>query len=103
MEPAFALPERYAVDLRWIPFVLRINGPGQRSIYPVWKARYSYMDASKELETRRHVLEEQRAALMAQRQELAQRNRLRERIEGFAQEVMATVDRLNFDLAPDPV
>jgi 2-hydroxychromene-2-carboxylate isomerase len=45
MDPAFALPERYAVDVRWIPFVLRIKGPGQRSIYSDWKARYSYMDA----------------------------------------------------------
>jgi 2-hydroxychromene-2-carboxylate isomerase len=26
-DPAFALPERHAVTLRWIPFVLRIKGP----------------------------------------------------------------------------
>ena len=44
-EPAFALPERFAVRLRWIPFLLRIKGPGQRSIYSDWKARYSYLDA----------------------------------------------------------
>jgi 2-hydroxychromene-2-carboxylate isomerase len=44
-EPAFALPERFAVRLRWIPFLLRIKGPGQRSIYSEWKARYSYFDA----------------------------------------------------------
>jgi 2-hydroxychromene-2-carboxylate isomerase len=44
-EPAFALPERYAVALRWIPFVLRLKGPGQRSQYSDWKARYSYLDA----------------------------------------------------------
>ena len=25
-EPAFALPERFAVSLRWIPFTLRIKG-----------------------------------------------------------------------------
>ena len=31
--------------LRWLPFVLRIKGPGQRSIYSDWKARYSYQDA----------------------------------------------------------
>lgn len=43
--PAFALPERYAVELRWIPFLLRLKGPGQRSIYSDWKARYSYLDA----------------------------------------------------------
>lgn len=44
-EPAFALPERYAVELRWIPFLLRIKGPGQRSQYSDWKAQYSYLDA----------------------------------------------------------
>jgi 2-hydroxychromene-2-carboxylate isomerase len=43
--PAFALPERYAIELRWIPFLLRLKGPGQRSIYSDWKAQYSYMDA----------------------------------------------------------
>src|SRR5262245_39594477 len=45
MAPAFELPERYAVEVRWIPFLLRIKGPGQRSIYSDWKAKYSYMDA----------------------------------------------------------
>ncbi len=45
MTPAFELPERYAVDVRWIPFLLRIKGPGQRSVYSDWKAKYSYMDA----------------------------------------------------------
>jgi 2-hydroxychromene-2-carboxylate isomerase len=44
-EPAFALPERYAVALRWIPFQLRIKGKGERSLYSEWKARYSYLDA----------------------------------------------------------
>ncbi len=44
-EPAFGLPERYDVDLRWIPFQLRIKGKGERSEYSEWKARYSYMDA----------------------------------------------------------
>ena len=44
-EPAFALPERYAVALRWIPFQLRLKGPGERSQYSEWKARYSYLDA----------------------------------------------------------
>ena len=43
-EPSFALPERYAVDVRWIPFQLRIKGKGERSQYSEWKARYSYMD-----------------------------------------------------------
>jgi 2-hydroxychromene-2-carboxylate isomerase len=44
-EPAFALPERYAVEVRWIPFQLRIKGQGERSQYSDWKARYSYLDA----------------------------------------------------------
>jgi 2-hydroxychromene-2-carboxylate isomerase len=44
-EPAFALPARYAVELRWLPFLLRIKGPGQRSVYSDWKAQYSYLDA----------------------------------------------------------
>jgi 2-hydroxychromene-2-carboxylate isomerase len=44
-DPAFALPERYAVTVRWIPFLLRIKGRGERSIYSEHKARYSYMDA----------------------------------------------------------
>ena len=45
MEPAFALPQRFDVELRFLPFTLRIKGPGERSIYSEWKARYSYMDA----------------------------------------------------------
>jgi len=45
VEPAFALPERYAIELRWIPFLLRIKGKGERSQYSEWKARYSYLDA----------------------------------------------------------
>ena len=44
-DPAFALPERYRITLRWIPFVLRIKGKGERSVYSEYKARYSYMDA----------------------------------------------------------
>jgi 2-hydroxychromene-2-carboxylate isomerase len=44
-EPALALPERFAVRVRWIPFLLRLKGPGQRSVYSDWKARYSYLDA----------------------------------------------------------
>jgi 2-hydroxychromene-2-carboxylate isomerase len=45
VEPAFGLPERFAVELRWIPFVLRLKGKGERSQYSEWKAKYSYMDA----------------------------------------------------------
>ena len=43
-QPAFDLPERYAVRVRWLPFQLRIKGRGERSQYSEWKARYSYMD-----------------------------------------------------------
>ena len=42
---AFALPERFDVSLRWIPYALRIKGKGERSIASEWKARYSYLDA----------------------------------------------------------
>ena len=45
IEPAFELPSRYDVEIRWIPYVLRIKGKGERSIYSEWKAKYSYMDA----------------------------------------------------------
>jgi len=45
MEPAFALPQRFEVQLRFVPFALRIKGPGERSVYSEWKARYSYLDA----------------------------------------------------------
>lgn len=44
-DPAFELPRRYRVDVRWIPFLLRIKGKGERSLYSEHKARYSYMDA----------------------------------------------------------
>ncbi len=43
--PAFELPEKYRIELRWIPYLLRIKGPGERSVYSDWKARYSYQDA----------------------------------------------------------
>jgi 2-hydroxychromene-2-carboxylate isomerase len=45
MQPAFELPRRYHVRLRWLPFQLRIKGKGERSVYSEWKVRYSYMDA----------------------------------------------------------
>jgi 2-hydroxychromene-2-carboxylate isomerase len=44
-DPAFALEQRYQVRIRWIPFQLRIKGPGERSLYSEYKARYSYLDA----------------------------------------------------------
>ena len=45
MQPAFDLPARYDVEIRWIPYLLRIKGKGERSLYSEWKARYSYLDA----------------------------------------------------------
>jgi 2-hydroxychromene-2-carboxylate isomerase len=44
-QPAFALPGRFDLSVRWIPFVLRLKGKGERSLYSEYKARYSYMDA----------------------------------------------------------
>ncbi len=44
-DPAFALERRYRVRVRWIPFQLRIEGKGERSLYSEHKARYSYLDA----------------------------------------------------------
>lgn len=51
-EPAFSLPERYDVALRWRPFQLRIKGRGERSVYSEWKVRYSYMDARRQANRR---------------------------------------------------
>jgi len=45
VEPAFALEQRFAVELRWIPYLLRIKDKGERSVYSEWKVRYSYLDA----------------------------------------------------------
>jgi 2-hydroxychromene-2-carboxylate isomerase len=44
-DPAFALQQRYRLRVRWIPFQLRIKGPGERSVYSEYKAKYSYLDA----------------------------------------------------------
>jgi 2-hydroxychromene-2-carboxylate isomerase len=44
-DPVFALEDKYAVRVRWIPFQLRIKGAGQRSVYSEYKVKYSYMDA----------------------------------------------------------
>jgi len=51
-DPAFALPERYRVRLRWIPFQLRIKGQGKRSVYSEYKVAYSYLDARRWAEPR---------------------------------------------------
>ena len=45
MAPAFALPARFEIELRWIPYLLRIKGKGESSVYSEWKVRYSYLDA----------------------------------------------------------
>jgi 2-hydroxychromene-2-carboxylate isomerase len=45
MEPALDLPRRYDVSLRCLPYLLRIKGKGERSVYSEWKVRYSYLDA----------------------------------------------------------
>jgi site-specific DNA recombinase len=51
----------------------------------------------KELELRCSALEAQRRALIDQRDQLAQQNRLQARVEEFASRVMTTIDRMNFD------
>ncbi len=51
----------------------------------------------KELDIRRRTLEAQREALISERQELAQRNRLQQRVAGFADKVALTIDELNFE------
>jgi 2-hydroxychromene-2-carboxylate isomerase len=44
-DPGMALPQRFAVTVRWIPFQLRLKGKGERSVYSEYKVKYSYMDA----------------------------------------------------------
>lgn len=44
-EPALELAQDFNICLRWIPYLLRIKGKGERSIYSEWKVRYSYLDA----------------------------------------------------------
>jgi 2-hydroxychromene-2-carboxylate isomerase len=55
-DPAFALEERYAITMRWIPFQLRIKGKGERSQYSEYKARYSYLDARRSARPRGLVI-----------------------------------------------
>jgi hypothetical protein len=49
------------------------------------------------LELRSRAIVAQRQALIEQREQLAQQNRLRDRVEGFASKVRTTIDRLDFD------
>jgi site-specific DNA recombinase len=51
----------------------------------------------KELDVRRRSLERERETLIGERKELAQQNRLRQRVTGFAEKILATIDRLNFE------
>lgn len=51
----------------------------------------------KELDGRRRTLETQRGALIEDRKELGQKNRMRQRIAGFAEKITATIDQLNFE------
>jgi 2-hydroxychromene-2-carboxylate isomerase len=44
-DPAIVLSERFDVEVRWIPFQLRLKGKGERSVYSEYKVKYSYMDA----------------------------------------------------------
>lgn len=44
-DPGMALAKHYDVNVRWIPFQLRLKGKGQRSVYSEYKVKYSYMDA----------------------------------------------------------
>ena len=51
-DPGMALPERFDVRVRWIPFQLRLKGKGERSQYSEYKVKYSYMDARRHAKAR---------------------------------------------------
>ena len=51
----------------------------------------------KELELRCSAIEVQRKTLIDQREQLTRQNRLRDRVEGFAEKVRTTIDQLDFD------
>ena len=44
-DPAYELEREFDVALRWIPYFLKLKGPGERSQASEWKAKYSYLDA----------------------------------------------------------
>ncbi|MGC1410038.1 MAG: hypothetical protein WA864_13970 [Acetobacteraceae bacterium] len=58
--------------------------------------REALLRRGKELELRSSALNAQRRALIDQREELTHQNRLRDRVEGFARRVQATIDQLDF-------
>ena len=51
-DPGMALPLRFDVSVRWIPFQLRLKGKGERSQYSEYKVKYSYMDARRHAKAR---------------------------------------------------
>jgi site-specific DNA recombinase len=54
------------------------------------------MRRGQETDLRRRTLEAQREALVGERKDLAQKNRLRQRVAGFAEKIAATIDKLDF-------
>jgi len=55
------------------------------------------MRRGEETDLRRRTLEAQREALVGERIDLAQKNRLRQRVAGFAEKIAATIDKLDFE------
>lgn len=43
-EPGLDLPERFEIELRWLPFEGRQRGAGERSMYSERKYQYSWID-----------------------------------------------------------
>lgn len=72
----------------------------QRRLADLYQANFIDREAllrrGRELDLRRGALDAQRQALVDQREQLAHRNGLRERVEGFANKVRASIDRLDF-------
>ncbi len=55
------------------------------------------MRRGEETDLRRRALEAQREALVGERNDLAQKNRLRQRVAGFAEKIAATIDKRDFE------
>ena len=93
--------ELLAVQLARFARKLEASAAERRRVADLYQAgfieREELLRRGKELQARQHTLEEQREALTIERGELAQQNKLRERIEGFAEEVRASIDRLDFE------
>ena len=72
----------------------------QRRVADLYQAGFiehkELLRRGKELQLRKHTLEERREELITQRQQLTHQNRLRERIHGFADDVRAAIDQLDF-------